>query len=102
MPKQEESKLTDLCLSYLETLEKEGVPIIREHRSGSGGFNYKKGIPDVYVIIGPIHIECELKTPSGQLSSMQEKYKYRFIKNGTPYINPRTFEEFKNFIDSFL
>ena len=56
----------------------------------------------MYIVIGPTHIECEMKTPFGQLSTMQEKYKKIFIRNGTPYINPRSFEEFKEFIDKFL
>lgn len=102
MAKQLESKISTLCLDYLKELKDRGVPIEWFHRSGSGGFAYKKGIPDMYIVIGPVHIECEMKTPFGHLSTMQVKWRDRFIRNGTPYINPKTFEEFKEYIDTFL
>ena len=102
MAKQLEAKISKKCLDYLQELKDRGVPIEWFHRSGSGGFAYKKGIPDMYIIIGPIHIECEMKTPFGHLSTMQVKWRDRFIRHGTPYVNPRSFEEFKSYIDTFL
>ena len=102
MSKQPETKIAKKCLDYLELLHTNGVDIYWEHRSGSGGFSYKKGLPDLFIVIGPTHIECELKTPAGHLSTLQEKWKYRFTLMGTPYINPHSFEEFKSFIDKFV
>lgn len=102
MAKQLEAKISEKCLKYLDQLKLEGVPLEYFHRSGSGGFQYKKGIPDMYIVIGPVHIECEMKTPYGHLSIMQVKWRDRFVRNGTPYINPHTFEEFKSYIDQFL
>lgn len=101
MAKQLESKISSKCLDYLKELKDRGVPIEWFHRSGIGGFSYKKGIPDMYIIVGSTHIECEMKTPFGHLSVMQEKWRDRFIRFGTPYINPRSFEEFKAFIDAY-
>ena len=102
MSKQLEAKISEKCLEYLKELKDRGVPIEWFHRSGSGGFQYKKGIPDMYIVIGLIHIECEMKTPTGHLSSMQIKWRDRFIRNGTPYVNPRSFQEFKEFIDVYV
>ena len=102
MAKQLESKISSKCLKYLDDLKAKGVPLEYFHRSGTGGFSYKKGIPDMYIIIGSIHIECEMKTPAGHLSIMQEKWRDRFIRNGTPYINPRSFDGFKFFIDYYV
>ena len=102
MSKQAESKIADKCLKYLKELKEGGSPLYFEHRSGSGGFNYKKGIPDMFIVIGSTHIECELKTPIGHLSAMQIKYRNMFLSWGTPYICPRSFEEFKSFIDAYL
>ena len=102
MAKQLESKISQMCLKYLQELKDKGVPIYWEHRSGSGGFAYKKGIPDLFIVIGHNHIECEMKTPFGHLSTMQVKWKERFIRNDTPYINPHSFEEFKSYIDKFI
>lgn len=102
MSKQPESKIADKCLDYLFALKEGGAPIYFEHRSGSGGFAYKKGIPDLFIVIGSTHIECELKTPAGHLSALQEKYKMIFEQMGTPYINPHSFEEFKSFLLPYL
>lgn len=102
MSKQLEAKISTKCAEYLNELKDKGVPLYWEHRSGSGGFAYKKGIPDMYIVIGPVHIECEMKTPYGHLSIMQVKWRDRFLHNGTPYINPRSFEEFKEFIDKYI
>lgn len=97
-----EAKVTNECMAYLKELKDRGVPIEWEHRSGTGGFAYKKGIPDMFIIIGPYHIEAELKCIDGHLSTMQVKWKNRFIRNGTPYVNPHSFQEFKEYIDKFL
>lgn len=102
MAKQLESKISSQCLKYLNQLKAGGTPIYWEHRSGTGGFAYKKGIPDMFIVIGPVHIECEMKTLSGHLAPMQEKWKRIFTEQGTPYVNPHTFEEFKQYIDQFL
>lgn len=102
MAKQLEAKISEKCLKYLQALKDMGVPLEWFHRSGSGGFQYKKGIPDMYIVIGPVHIECEMKTPAGHLSTMQVKWRDRFIRNGTPYLNPHTFDEFKTFIDKYI
>ena len=102
MARQLESKISKDCIEYLDNLKKLGYPLYYEHRSGSGGFNYKKGIPDLYVVIRSTHIECEIKTPYGKLSPMQEKWRDRFLKWGTPYINPRSVTEFVVFIDYYL
>ena len=102
MAKQLEAKISEKCLKYLQELKDRGVPIEWFHRSGSGGFAYKKGIPDMYIVLGPFHIECEMKTPYGHLSTMQVTWKNRFIRLGTPYLNPTTFEEFKTYLDSLI
>lgn len=102
MVRQLESLITNDCLNYLTKLEKEGKPIYHEHRSGSVGFSVKKGIPDLFVVINGIHIECELKTPVGKRSTMQEKYEVIFKSKGIKYICPHSFDEFKTYIDSLL
>lgn len=99
----EETKLAEKCIAYLKKLHEANLPVIYDHRSGSGGFNYKKGSPDLWACIKGQHLEIELKAPDGKLSSMQETFKWR-CENvwGIPYLCPRTFEEFKEFIDKYL
>ena len=95
-----ESSLSKKVISYLEELQDRGLPIYYEHRSGSGGYSYKKGTPDLFIVINGIHVECELKTTTGKRSPMQDKFKWRCETQWKIlYCCPRSFEEFKDFID---
>ena len=101
--KTAEADLTDQVVDYLELLHMRGVPIYWEHRSGSGGFSYKKGTPDFFVVIRGLHIECELKAPHGKLSTMQEKFKWRCETEWEMlYVCPKSIEEFIKFIEPLL
>ena len=103
MAKQGESNISKKVLNYLKNLMDRGLPFYFEHRSGSGGFNQKKGVPDIWFTYNGIHIECELKTKEGKLSTMQEGFRYRCINiYHNLYINPHSFEEFKEFVDSLI
>jgi len=102
MSRQAESKLANKCINYLETLIDNGLPVYYEHRSGGGGFNYRKRIPDLFLVLDGVHVECELKTPKGRRSTLQEKWAMRFELLHIKYICPHTFEEFKEYIDTFL
>ena len=98
-----ETKVAKDVLKYLDELIKGGAPLFYEHRSGSGGLNYKKGIPDFYIVINGMHVEVELKAADGHLSTMQEKFKYRCEKIWhIPYCCPHSLEEFKKFFEGFL
>jgi len=103
MSKQRESTISKKITDYLDELIGRGLPFYYEHRSGTGGFNYKKGVPDLWFTFNGIHYECEIKTQDGNLSPMQEKFKYRCINIfHNRYINPHSFEEFKLFVDSLI
>ena len=77
MSRQIETNITKDCLKLLDNLIENGYPIYYEHRSGGGGFAYKKGIPDLFIVVNGIHIECEMKTPFGSRDAMQEKWELR-------------------------
>ena len=92
----EESKVTTKILSYLDGLQEKGAPLYYEHRSGSGGFNYKKGSPDLFIVYDGRHMEVELKALNGQPSTMQIKWQYKCEQIWhIPYCRPHSFEEFK-------
>ena len=99
---QLESLITKDCLKLLDNLIDQGYPIYYEHRSGSGGFNYKKGIPDLWMVINGIHVECEMKTPFGKRSTMQEKWEMKFKRLNIKYICPHSFIEFRDFVLDLL
>lgn len=101
--KSGEASLTDKVVTLLTDLQKRGLPIYFEHRSGSGGYSYKKGSPDLFIVIDGTHIECELKDVTGKRSPMQDKFKYRCEAVWKiPYLCPHTFEEFKEAIRGYL
>lgn len=74
---KEEQKLQLKIEKYLKELQKLKYPVFFEKRQ-AGGFNYKKGIPDLYIVINSFHIEFEIKKEKGKLSTMQVKYQEMF------------------------
>ena len=102
MSKQTESIIAKDCLKLLDNLIANGHPIYYEHRSGGGGFSYKKGLPDLFIVVDGIHIECELKTPWGERSSMQEKWATKFALLNIKYMCPRSFVDFRDYILEIL
>lgn len=102
MSRQLEASITSKCIKFLDDLISKGYYIYYEHRSGGSGFAYKKGIPDLFIVINGVHIECEMKTPWGGLSTMQEKWKNKFEQLHIRYMCPTSFEEFKQHIIKFI
>lgn len=44
----------------------------------AGGFQYRKGIPDLYFVFNQEHIEIEIKDPNGSPSPMQLAWQRKF------------------------
>lgn len=44
----------------------------------AGGFQYRKGIPDLYLVFNHEHIEIEIKDPNGSPSPMQLAWQRKF------------------------
>ena len=100
---KEEQKLQNKIEKYLKELAKNNQPVFFEKRQ-AGGFNYKIGIPDLYIVINGYHIEFEIKkSKGGKLSVSQLKWMERFnsnykIDNYVIY----DFETAKLIIDTYL
>lgn len=97
-----EGSLTKQVATWLKSLQERGVPLFWEHRSGSGGFAYKQGLPDMFLVVGDKHVEVELKAPGGRRSPMQDKWKARFEAMGTPYVCPTSLAELQQYLAPFL
>ena len=96
----DEAKVTNDILTYLENLKKFDHPIYWEHRSGQGGFGYKKGTPDLFIVYNGLHLEVEIKGAFGKRSSSQDKFKWKCETIWhIPYCCPHSLEEF---VDWFL
>ena len=68
-----ERKVKKKLIDYIEGLKKSGIPIYYEPRS-AGGFTYRKGLPDLWIVYCGRHIEIEVKAPGGVQSTMQIKW----------------------------
>lgn len=96
-----EKMIQSKIISYLSKLEKEGHPIFYEKRQ-AGGFAYKKGLPDIYVVYNGEHIEVEVKRKGGQLSPMQEAWARRFKQLGITHYVADDVEKFKQFMKEMI
>ena len=72
-----ERKVKKKIVEYIEGLQKSGVHIYYEPR-GVGGYVYKKGQPDYWLVYNGRHIEIEVKAPGGEQSAMQIKWQHIF------------------------
>lgn len=72
-----EQKVQNKIERYLKSLQKQGVPLFFEKRQ-AGGFTYRKGLPDMYIVLYGKHIEIEIKAKDGKISTMQEMWQRRF------------------------
>lgn len=97
-----EGFLTKQIAAWLKECQGRGDPLFWEHRSGSGGFAYKEGIPDLFIVVGKYHIEVELKAPGGRRSAMQDKWKRRFEAMGVPYVCPTSLDELKSYLIPYI
>lgn len=79
-----EKLLQNKILSWLREFKKSNK-IYYEKRYPSG-LAYKKGLPDLYVVYKGLHLEFELKSPDGELSSMQEIYQDLFNDIAVYYV----------------
>lgn len=96
-----ESYIQSKITSYLKNLQDEGKPIFFEKRQ-AGGFHYKEGIPDLYVVIKGRHIEIEIKNENGKRRNMQYKWSEIFKNLGIDYYICRDLSEFKAIISKYL
>lgn len=96
-----ESQIQKSFINYLKKLQKEGKNIFYEKRQ-AGGYIYRKGIPDLYIVINSIHIEVEIKKEGGERSNLQFRWEKYFNKISIPYYVCDNLEEFKKIIKKYL
>ena len=94
-----EKQVQNSILAYLNGLKKLGEPIFVERRQ-AGGFNYKKGLPDVYCVYYGRHIEIEVKAIGGHQSPMQIKFEQMFKAIGCAYVCAQSVEEVKQLLEN--
>lgn len=70
------SQNEQLVQSKIERYLKENNIFFEKRQAG--GFNYRKGIPDLYFVYNHEHIELEIKDPHGEPSAMQLMWQRKF------------------------
>lgn len=84
-------------INYLKKLQ-DDFPIYYEKRQ-AGGFNYKKGAFDLWIVCNGTHFEIEIKAKNGKQSSMQYLWQSEFKKINIDCFLVNSFEEAKSVID---
>ena len=74
------------------------IPGLVYERRQAGGFNYRKGAPDIWAVYQGKHIEIEVKAPGGQPSSLQLLKEEQFTKAGALYWRGDNVKDFAKFI----
>ena len=92
-----EKRIQNSIINYLKNLEKNGEKIFIQRRQ-AGGFNYHKGLPDIYIVYNGIHIEIEVKSSRGSLSEMQIKWQKKFEELNIPWICCSNIDDLKTFL----
>ena len=90
--KTPERKVKDEIAAYLQKRSTAGDKIYGEARE-AGGYTYKKGLPDIWIVYNGIHLEVEIKGPRGVRSPMQVKWEQIFNRLGIRYCCVSSVEE---------
>lgn len=98
---ERESAIQRAIMDFFTSLTKAGYPVLAQKRQ-AGGFNYKHGIPDIYVVIDGKHFEIEVKSPNGKRRATQEKWEERFKSLHIPYLLVNDVDELKKIINYYL
>lgn len=98
-----EKQLQDKVIKYLKELQSKDYPIYFEKRQ-AGGFNYKIGLPDLWIVINGQHIEVELKDPSKKIEYKSEQVYWlnKFNKIGIKTIISNDYDRIIKLINSYL
>lgn len=96
-----EKEVQNAIISYFKNLRDKGIDNYVERRQ-AGGFSYKIGLPDLWVIIQGRHIEIEVKQANGNLRATQEKWAKRFEQLGVIYICAKSVDDVKDVIDILI
>ena len=96
-----ESKIKKKIHEYLSKLMNEGKPVYHEVRE-AGGLTYKKGLPDLWIVVNGIHLEIEVKAENGRRSTLQYKWEEIFRRMNIKYACVDSVEEVAVLVDILL
>lgn len=81
-------QITDWLDRYRETHH------LEYFRRDAIGFNYKEGLPDLWLVCNGKHLEIETKAPGGSPSGPQLKWEARFKRCGSLYWRGHSLADF--------
>lgn len=94
-----EKTLQNKVIEYLKKLKEKNIPVFWNKRQ-SGGWNYRIGLPDLYVVINGKHLEIEIKSPERDIVYKPEQllWKTEFEKLNIPHLISNNYQEIVGFI----
>lgn len=96
-----EKKVQNKIIDFCKKLENLGYPIYCERRQ-AGGFSYKAGQADLYIIYNGQHVEVEVKKQDGKQKALQIKWEEKCKKLNCLYILANSFDSFYEQISPLL
>ena len=82
-----EQKGQNTIEANLKKFQKQGEPLFFEKRQ-AGGWNYKKGMPDLYVVYKGIHYEFEIKKYGcSQYEYIENILNSKLVYNNNKFVN---------------
>ena len=98
-----ERLILNKTIGYLKKLISKGYSIYYERRQ-AGGFNYKIGLPDLWLVINGYHYEIEFKSDENKIYYRTEQLYWlnKFNKINIESIISNKWEDIKKFIDDRL
>lgn len=63
---------------------------------------YRKGLPDLWMIVGGKHLECEVKAPGGSRSNLQYQKEKLLVSHGAEYICADNLDDFVKKVEELL
>ena len=89
-----EKRVQNQIFKFIRELNQKGAPVFCERRQ-AGGFSYKAGSPDLWFVYNGQHVEVEVKSETGKMSSMQETWKRYFEQAKVLHICCNDSKQFK-------
>lgn len=94
-----EAKVKSSIVKYLSQLKAQREPIFHDVRQ-AGSFNYKEGMPDIWLLYYGVHVEVEVKALGGHQRAAQEKWQKIFTDSQVPCFCVDSVDKVKQIINT--
>lgn len=93
-----EKRVQNSIIKFLDSVKRKDGTLLYFRRQ-AGGFSYKDGLPDLWVLYHGLHLEVEVKAVGGSPDPLQLKWEDRFKKAGALYWRGNSATDFEEFFN---